>query len=165
MYSNKSAGLTIVEVLVALSILSISIIIMSYVTATFADLRISQNRGVAVNFARSYTDSVKALWSNNRGATSLYSGTTAAIIASTLPTLKSPSGYTYTVSVKHAISLVELFTCTGTTTTTTCASAAGATTANLAFGQRLISVNVKAMDNRVITMSTKITRADLPFIL
>lgn len=165
MYSKKSAGLTLVEVMVALTILSVCIVVMSYVTATFADLRISQNRGVAVNFARSYTDSVKALWSNNRGATSFYAGTTPAIIAATLPTLKAPSGYTYTVSVKHAGTLVELFACTGSTTTTTCASQLGATTANLNYGQRLVSVEVKSADNRIITVSTKITRADLPVIL
>jgi len=165
MHSRKSAGLTLVEVMVALSILGVCIVIMSYVTATFADLRISQNRGVAVNFARSYTDSVKALWSNNRGATSFYAGATPAVIAATLPTLKAPSGYTYTVSVKHAGTLVELFACTGDTTATSCSAQPGATPTNLDYGQRLISVEVKASDNRIITVSTKITRADLPLVL
>ncbi|WP_337867790.1 prepilin-type N-terminal cleavage/methylation domain-containing protein [Meiothermus sp.] len=78
----RRSGFSFVEVMVALAILSITIVILSYFGSSFTLTRNAQVDTQAQAFARSYFDNVRASWS-----------TRAAYNAAVLPTVTPPRGF------------------------------------------------------------------------
>ncbi len=78
----RRSGFSFVEVMVALAILSLTILILTYFGSTFTLTRNAQIDTQAQAFARSYFDNVRASWS-----------TKAAFNAAVLPSVSPPSGF------------------------------------------------------------------------
>lgn len=78
----RRKAFSLVEVMVALAILSISILILSYFGSSFSLTKGAQIDTQAQAFARSYFDNLRASWS-----------TRATFSAGTLPSIAAPSGF------------------------------------------------------------------------
>ncbi len=78
----RPKGFSFVEVMVALAILSLTILILTYFGSSFTLTRNAQIDTQAQAFARSYFDNVRASWS-----------TKAAFNAAALPSLTPPGGF------------------------------------------------------------------------
>jgi len=86
----RRSGFSFVEVMVALAILSLAILILTYFGSSFSLTRNAQIDTQAQAYARSYFDNLRASWS-----------TRAAYDAATLPSVTPPSGFsTPTVTVE-----------------------------------------------------------------
>jgi prepilin-type N-terminal cleavage/methylation domain-containing protein len=86
---DKTRGLTLVEMLVALLILGLTVGISLYVVNAFRFNRNALRETEALNFARAYVDATRGLWKED----SLY-------VTGVLPNLKLPPKFTLTVQVK-----------------------------------------------------------------
>lgn len=78
----RRSGFSLVEVMVALAILSLTILILTYFGSSFTLTRNAQLDTQAQAFARSYFDNVRASWS-----------TRAAYNAAVAPAVAPPNGF------------------------------------------------------------------------
>ncbi len=78
----RPKGFSFVEVMVALAILSLSILILTYFGSSFTLTRNAQIDTQAQAYARSYFDNLRAAWA-----------TPAAFNAGVLPALRPPQGF------------------------------------------------------------------------
>jgi len=86
----RRSGFSFVEVMVALAILSMTILMLTYFGSSFSLTRKAQIDTQAQAYARSYFDNLRASWS-----------TRATYNAATLPSVTPPSGFsTLTVTVE-----------------------------------------------------------------
>lgn len=163
--SSKNAGLTLVEVLVALTVVAVAVMIVSYIASAMRDMRAGQNMTAAMNFARTYIDTARALWSQKSTCTDAsgnkYICTQFASAASSLPTMIAPAGLKYAVAVNV---LTDPNTVGGLVAScpkaSVCAPSAGS--GDPTAPQRRITVTVTDSDNRDTVLAMNITRVDIP---
>ncbi|WP_027876420.1 type IV pilus modification PilV family protein [Meiothermus cerbereus] len=87
----RRSGFSFVEVMVALAILSLAILILTYFGSSFSLTRNAQIDTQAQAYARSYFDNLRASWS-----------TRATYNAAVLPSVTPPSGFSSpTVAVEN----------------------------------------------------------------
>lgn len=91
----RRSGFSFVEVMVALAILSITIVILSYFGSSFTLTRNAQVDTQAQAFARSYFDNVRASWS-----------TRATYNAAVAPAVTPPNGFSNPTPILAAVQTV-----------------------------------------------------------
>jgi len=105
--SKRQAGLTVVEVLVAVVILALAAVMFTYLINAFRFNRSAQRETGALNFARSYMESTRALWSDRE----LYRN-------AVLPEIPFPKDYQLDVTLADKEpttgAVTKTFTCTST---------------------------------------------------
>lgn len=139
MSSRREAGFTIIEAVVAVAVIAIGILLLSYLFDSIKLTRIAQNETVAVNFARRYLDVNKALWQDP-----YFYGTRS------MPQLTAPSNFKYTIQVED-----ETF--TGGTAIAPVAQTSSVGTVL----ERSVLLLVTTPDNNVVRLGTRIAR---PFV-
>jgi prepilin-type N-terminal cleavage/methylation domain-containing protein len=153
---HKARGLTLVEVIITLAILLVSVVIFTYSTVAFRNLGTSQSDTVAVNFGRTYLETLKTSWASN--------GYTTA----TLPVIDAPTGLKYKVFVKTAKKTStdtekDVARCGSVTPTDTSCSGsvlwASSTAADLNWSLRNVQIEVTDSKDRVRRLSSLIARA------
>lgn len=98
--------MTIVEVLVAMVIMSLALIIFSYLSGPIRMIQLAQSETRAAGFARGYLDLVRATWSSD-----------SEYKAGKLPLQTPPDGFAYKVRVNDAVNntLINEYTYSATT--------------------------------------------------
>ena len=165
--SSKHSGLTLVEVLIALIVVATAVLIVTYIAGAMRDMRAGQNMTSAMNFARTYLDTARALWSqkatceNPPGSGNKYICTQYASAGSSLPVMSAPANLKYAVAVNV---LTGASTLGGLVVScpkaSICVPVAGSGDVNAP--QRRITVTVTDSDNRDTVLAMNITRIDIP---
>jgi prepilin-type N-terminal cleavage/methylation domain-containing protein len=151
--SHKKAGLTLIEVLVALGIIAITMVMFGYFSTSLRATGDSRRNTAAANFARSYLDSVRSQWQD----VEIYKG--GHKTRPNPPFLDVPEGFeSYSVSVEaRNVNNVVVGT-RGPYTST-----AGAAAFNLENGgdndfMRLVTLTLTDTQGETYTYSTQVVR-------
>lgn len=141
MASNK--GLTIVEVLVAMFILSVALIIFSYLSGPIRMIQLAQAETRAAGFARGYLDLVRATWTND-----------SEFKSGKLPVQTPPDGFAYKVRVTDASTntLINEYTYSASTPPPT---------TNHTSKLRLVSITVTNPRGLELKLDTEVVRSGL----
>lgn len=138
---------------------------MTYIAGAMRDMRAGQNITSAMNFARTYLDTARALWSQKATCENppgnKFICTQYVSAAGSLPAMSAPANLKYAVAVNV---LTGANTLGGLVVScpkaSICAPVAGAGDPNAP--QRRITVTVTDSDNRDTVLAMNITRIDIP---
>ncbi len=166
----KQAGYSIIEALIAVAVVAVAISLLGYFITSLQSMRTAQAETVGINWARTYTDTVRALWNSSQACAaapaagaSASSGTCTAYPDAVLPPLLAPDGYQYAVKVtKYLADGQAGNVVTSCPMTKNCSQQPISDPELGNFPSRIMTVTTRDVQGKETTLSTVITRADVP---
>ena len=168
----KGSGFSLIEALVAVAVVAVAIALLGYFVTALQAMRTSQTETVGINWARTYTDTTRAMWnlaipcatpaaSNSASPSNICTSYPDA----QLPQTTAPEGYVFAVAVRTATTDltptdVVVASCP---LAVSCPAPARAQDASvLAWPSRVLTVTVRDAQGKETALSTAITRTDIP---